>query len=105
MSIRMQVLKVYKNLLKSTRTTFQNDPILIREASKEIKKKFNENKFEQSSTKIEEFLKIANQTEVIIRRNVVQGNRREGTDVFELNLTSDKEINLNETIVSQSKCK
>ncbi|KAI8891915.1 hypothetical protein BC833DRAFT_613045, partial [Globomyces pollinis-pini] len=72
------------------------------EAKVHIKAKYMEHKDESDLEKIAGLIKFANQTEIILRRNIVQAwERKDSPGTYVLNLTDDKEINDNESIKSK----
>ncbi|KAJ3314339.1 Mitochondrial zinc maintenance protein 1, mitochondrial [Boothiomyces sp. JEL0838] len=92
----MSAKQIYKQLLRTTRKTFKNEPIVLQQAKIEIKNNFLKNKDLTDGKKIKEMLKIAVQTNEIIKKNVVYGEYKEGK--YELQVNEDTEINDNDRI-------
>ncbi|KAJ3321705.1 hypothetical protein HDV06_003998 [Boothiomyces sp. JEL0866] len=92
----MSSKQIYKQLLKTTRKTFKNEPMVLKQAKLEIKNNFMKNKDVTDSNKIQEMIKIAVQTNEILKRNVVYGEYK--GDKYELQVSEDTEINDNDRI-------
>lgn len=99
--LRRQVLSVYRKLLRAQQNTFSGDLVRIVDCRRHTRLAFGQNRAETDPKTIQKMIKTAEQVEIIVRRNVVQGRRKHGEDhTFVLNLTADKEINSNDTIKS-----
>jgi complex III assembly factor LYRM7 len=99
----MKAISLYKKLLKSTRNTFANDFERIAKVSQHIRNQFELHRNETDQEKIHELLKIGNQVETIVRKNVVQAwQKPNDPSTYVLNLTPEKEINDNATIKTKS---
>ncbi|KAJ3019671.1 hypothetical protein HKX48_001914 [Thoreauomyces humboldtii] len=100
-TIRSQVLRSYKDLLRAQRKTFANDQPQVAKAHEYTRQQYRSNAGEHDPATLAKLVKTANQAAVIIRKNVVQGVRKEDAlddHTFRLNIDSEKEINSNDTI-------
>ncbi|KAI1298870.1 hypothetical protein EDD11_006741 [Mortierella claussenii] len=94
---RHQVLGAYRNLLKAQRQTFKA-------ARHKTYTEFDSKRNETDETKIKEQLELANQVASLLRHNLAQAVRVEGSqDVYSLKLNEDHELGDNETLRQASK--
>ncbi|KND00304.1 uncharacterized protein SPPG_04629 [Spizellomyces punctatus DAOM BR117] len=97
--MRSQVLRAYKDLLKAQRKTFDADAAQIKNARLYTRQQFLQQKDETDPEKLAKLVKTAQQAAVIIRKNIVQGVKKEKADeTYVLKLDEEKEINSNDTI-------
>ncbi|KAF9348314.1 hypothetical protein BGX34_002554 [Mortierella sp. NVP85] len=94
---RQQVLSAYRNLLRAQHQTFKA-------ARQKTYVEFNSKRNETDEAKIKEQLELANQVASLLRHNLAQAIRVEGSDnVYSLQLNSDHELGDNETLRQASK--
>ncbi|EEC05509.1 putative LYR motif-containing protein [Ixodes scapularis] len=76
-SMRSLVLHSYKTLRRTIDQVFQGDTDTIRAAKIQVRQEFAKNAFEPDSAKIQELLKVAEEVDLVLRRDVVQAVRNE----------------------------
>ncbi|KAI8911607.1 hypothetical protein EDD86DRAFT_202848 [Gorgonomyces haynaldii] len=74
---------------------------MIKDARKHTRKLFDEHRDLSDPKAIQKQVKIAEQAETILRRNIVQANKQ--GDKYVLNITADKEVNYNDSIKDKKK--
>ncbi|KAF9101742.1 hypothetical protein BGX27_011348 [Mortierella sp. AM989] len=101
---RQQVLGAYRNLLKVQKQTFKGDLTTIAAARQKTYSEFDSKRNETDEVKIKEQLELANQVASLLRHNLAQAVRIEGSnDVYSLKLNKDHELGDNETLRQASK--
>ncbi|KAJ5795780.1 uncharacterized protein N7518_004320 [Penicillium psychrosexuale] len=89
---------VYRQLLRSTRVAFHNDPPIFIAARQEVRKKFEENRRPAVDTgmQIKHGIEVAD----ILRHNIVQGAREQGDEAakWELNIHDQIERGDNDSV-------
>ncbi|KAG1050474.1 hypothetical protein G6F43_007262 [Rhizopus delemar] len=70
---KQAVLHAYRSLLKTQKQVFASDYRAIEAARKETHARFIQNKDETNTDILEEKLALAQQVEVLLKRNVIQG--------------------------------
>ncbi|KAF9349191.1 hypothetical protein BGX26_012500 [Mortierella sp. AD094] len=98
---RQQVLGAYRNLLKAQRQTFKA-------ARQKTYTEFDIKRNETDEAKIKEQLELAHQVASLLRHNLAQAVKIEGSgsesgDVYSLKLNKDHELGDNETLRQASK--
>ncbi|XP_063414300.1 complex III assembly factor LYRM7-like [Mytilus trossulus] len=89
MSIRSKVLSSFKKLHKTRLEVFREDDRALAVARDKINLEFRKNKYEKDTEKISELIQIAEDSEDILRRNVVQGIVREEDKALRLRIRKD----------------
>ncbi|KIW69478.1 hypothetical protein PV04_05353 [Phialophora macrospora] len=92
-------LSAYRHLLRATRVAFQGDHYLLHAARNQARTGFDNLKSLDADS--EEALKGIEHAEgvaSVLRHNIVQGKRVEGSDVIQLNLHKDIERGDNDTV-------
>ncbi|XP_052078710.1 complex III assembly factor LYRM7-like [Mytilus californianus] len=89
MSIRSKVLSSFKKLHKTRLEVFREDDRALAVARDKINSEFKKNKDEKDTEKISELIQIAEDSEDILRRNVVQGIVREDDKALRLRIRKD----------------
>ncbi|XP_013408491.1 complex III assembly factor LYRM7 isoform X1 [Lingula anatina] len=97
MSFRNQVLAAFKQLHKTRKVVFEGDTYALKLTQDKINEEFKKNKNETDSDKIKELIKIANDSETILRKNVVQLKLKEDTkdeesQTWEMKIREDTEM-------------
>ncbi|ORZ07968.1 hypothetical protein BCR41DRAFT_359716 [Lobosporangium transversale] len=101
---RQQVLSAYRNLLKAQRQTFKGDWTTLTAARQKTYTEFDSKRNETDEAKIKQQLELANQVASLLRHNLAQAVRVEGSnDVYSLKLTEEHELGDNETLRQASK--
>ncbi|KAK3819810.1 MAG: hypothetical protein J3Q66DRAFT_162849 [Benniella sp.] len=101
---RQQVLSAYRNLLRAQHQTFKGDWATLSAARQKTYVEFDSKRNETDEAKIKEQLELANQVASLLRHNLAQAVRVEGSDnVYSLQLNSDHELGDNETLRQASK--
>ncbi|KAF9170006.1 hypothetical protein BGX21_008863 [Mortierella sp. AD011] len=98
---RQQVLGAYRNLLKAQRQTFKGDWNTLAAARQKTYTEFDSKRNETDETKIKEQLELANQVASLLRHNLAQAVKVEGSEALQLN--EDHELGDNETLRQASK--
>ncbi|AMD20948.1 HEL333Wp [Eremothecium sinecaudum] len=96
MTIANKALAAYRNGLRASRIAFGNDTRALL-ASRKLMKDGMRSPPNPEATP-EEQIQYMNDVAKILRNNVVQGERKDGTDVFELNIHKDIELGDNNSI-------
>eukprot|EP00842_Homolaphlyctis_polyrhiza_P003473 jgi/Hompol1/4126/HPOL_006969-RA len=97
--LRRTMLASFKSLLRAQQQTFANDPVHIRAAAKYTREQFLKNKDVSDPAKLAELIKVAQDAQTIVIRNVVQGMRKSSDpDTYTLRMTPDKELGSNDSI-------
>ncbi|MCJ1425851.1 Mitochondrial zinc maintenance protein 1, mitochondrial [Sticta canariensis] len=100
-------LAAYRNLLRSTKIAFQGDSRVLHAARQSARQNFNEHRLlAPSSAEAEARIAHAEETALVLRRNVVQGERVDGTEAgvgvdggkYQLRIHSEIERGDNTTI-------
>ncbi|KAG0299289.1 hypothetical protein BGZ98_010160 [Dissophora globulifera] len=101
---KQQVIGAYRNLLKVQRQTFKGDWTTLAAARQKTYTEFNSKRGETDDAKIKEQLELANQVASLLRHNLAQAVRIEGSkDIYALKLNEDHELGDNETLREASK--
>ncbi|KAI8594295.1 hypothetical protein EDD21DRAFT_393820 [Dissophora ornata] len=101
---RQQVLGAYRNLLKAQRQTFKGDWNTLAAARQKTYTEFDSKRNETDEIKIKEQLELAEQVASLLRHNLAQAVRIDGSkDVYSLKLNQDHELGDNETLRQASK--
>lgn len=67
-----EALSAYRLILRATRKSFQGDELMLRESAKEVRKKFQENRFVNSAPEIQRLLDEAREAAHFIANGIVQ---------------------------------
>ncbi|KAI7850056.1 hypothetical protein BDC45DRAFT_519296 [Circinella umbellata] len=94
---RQAAITAYRTLLRTQREVFGEDIRAIQAAKKETYVRFMQNKDETNVDILEEKLKLADQVNSLLRKNVVQGVPRDD-NTYELRITKDIELGDNDSI-------
>lgn len=83
MSFRLQVLKSYRNLLRTAANVFGEDVFTATQAKQAIRQEFEANRNAEGTEHLKSLLDVAVKTEQVLRNGVVQGrlNSRGNYDV------------------------
>lgn len=79
---RHQAIGLYKQLLRTTRSTFEGDAQAIAAARDETRRRFLVAAQEKDANKIDEGLQMGSEIVAVFRRNVVQGKWRAEREAY-----------------------
>ncbi len=86
-----QVFAAYRALHRARQQVFKNDIVALEAGKYKIREEFRKNMIEKNRQNIENFIKIADETAVLLRKTVVQAVMNdEGR--FKLNITEDSHL-------------
>lgn len=96
MSLIKDALAAYRNGLRATRVAFGNDTQMLLAARKMMRNGMKTPP--KPEQKQEDQIQHLNDVALFLRRNLVQGTRKEDADVYKLNIHKDIELGDNATI-------
>ncbi|KAH9272674.1 hypothetical protein BASA83_005180 [Batrachochytrium salamandrivorans] len=103
---RLGVAESYRALLRAQRITFSGDSKRLVDGAYVTRLEYLKHKDERDPLKIAQLVQIAHQARNIIAKNLVQGVRTaENADTYALRITSETEINSNDSIKKAPKGK
>ncbi|CAG8487656.1 7695_t:CDS:2 [Paraglomus brasilianum] len=94
-NLRQAVLHAYRNLLKTQKQTFRGDEQLIQVGRLKTREEFIKHKDETDISKIEEYIKNADDTAVFLKKNVVQAELIDPNGTYKLHLNEHHELGTN----------
>ncbi|XP_072020549.1 complex III assembly factor LYRM7-like [Amphiura filiformis] len=86
--MRDKVIACFRALHRARRVVFEGDERALDAARIKINEEFSKNKSETDPEKIQEFIKIAEDAENLLKKTVVQAREKEGGK-YELRITKD----------------
>jgi hypothetical protein len=93
-----RTLALYKQLQRTITKTLRNEQhAVILKARSDCNSRFKENKCTSDPKKLAKQIKLAEDVERTLRMNVVFA-KKSGEDTFELEITSDTELGLNDSV-------
>eukprot|EP00118_Oscarella_pearsei_P006884 m.32223 g.32223 ORF g.32223 m.32223 type:complete len:100 (+) comp31604_c0_seq8:13-312(+) len=85
---KREALHWYRRLLRTRMKVFKGDEEVLIAAKKRIRDEFVKNKYETDSKRKSQLLKIAKETDGILRQNVIQGVLTK-SDTYRFQLTDE----------------
>ncbi len=79
-SLRTQVLRGYKRLLKASQQAFKEDSYAIQQAKLALKENFHANRDEKNEENIKKMIEGIEEAESMLLYNIVQGRRKTTTE-------------------------
>ncbi|XP_057292278.1 uncharacterized protein LOC130614837 isoform X1 [Hydractinia symbiolongicarpus] len=95
MSLRLQVLQCYKQLMQTTLKLFSGDVIALEKSKEKIKEAFLAQRMLTAQEDILEQIKIAKETDEFLRQGVLQGVRQESSNVYKVKITEETKLHDN----------
>ncbi|KAF8652727.1 hypothetical protein AX16_004226 [Volvariella volvacea WC 439] len=98
-SLRASARSAYRNLLRASSDTFSGDANVLQAFREKMRTDALAYKDITNPEEYEQSVKLSNEIAQILRKNIVQGRRVEGSeDTWKLRITRDTELGSNETI-------
>lgn len=102
MQHRQNVLSVYRKLLRTITATFASDTTQAAHARATAHTQFMDCRTLVQDKDILAKIKVAEQVEMMLRRNVVRGVKKDDSETYVLQITKDTEIGDNDSV--KKKC-
>ncbi|KAK6172638.1 hypothetical protein SNE40_016254 [Patella caerulea] len=95
MATRSKVLQVFKQLHRTREKVFRGDEIALKAGREKINTEFKSNKSLTDADKIQELITIGVDSEILLRKTIVQAEFNEEENVYELKITPDTALEKN----------
>lgn len=87
---RLEVLKSFKNLLKTRKVIFRNDKTVLDASRNQIFEEFRKNKNVKNEQEIKDMVFAANEAAKFLLYGIAQGRKQEGSDDFSVQLSKEQ---------------
>ncbi|KAL7409420.1 hypothetical protein BDY24DRAFT_403381 [Mrakia frigida] len=99
-SLQAQGRSAYRHVLRSSRVVFKGDPKALTISHQKLREAYEleANRSESDPTKYQERIKMAKEVGDILLKNVVQGEKKPDSEVYDLKIRSTTELGDNDSI-------